>query len=150
MLAILLVLLFLFRNLIPNREIPQLRATWKNFGTLLGSMVLLSGIAYVIWFHMAPYIELLMHSRVFPILSPSATSTFINAILGIVVTAIFVSIAVWKLKGWRRQSFSLSWATGLLPLVLVLVSTLLVIVQDRLFSVKSLAVPNGNLVDALV
>lgn len=148
--VILVSVLFLFRNFIPNREIPKLRATWQNFGILLGSIVLTFGVAYVVWFHMASYMESLMQSKIFPMLSLAANARFINALLGIVVAAIFVSIAVWKLKGWRLQSFSLSWATGLLSLVLVLVSTLLVIVQDRLFSVKNLAFPNGNLVNVLV
>ncbi|MCY0870866.1 MAG: CPBP family intramembrane metalloprotease [Firmicutes bacterium] len=151
--AVLLLLvgvLFLFRNLIPNREVPKLQATWKNFGTLLGSMVLLFGVVYVVWFHMVSYIESLMQSKIFPMLSLAANARFINALLGIVVTAIFVSIAVWKLKGWRRQSFSLSWATGLLTLVLVLACTLLASVRNHVFSVKGVVVPNGNLVDALV
>ncbi|WP_258112523.1 CPBP family intramembrane glutamic endopeptidase [Alicyclobacillus sp. SP_1] len=148
--VILVAVLFLFRNLTPNREIPQLRATWQNFGTLFGSIVLLFGVGYVVWFHMVSYTESLMQSKIFPMLPLAANAKFINALLGIVVTAIFVSIAVWKLKGWRRQSFSLSWATGLLTLVLVLACTILAIVRNHVFLVKSLVAPNGNLVETLV
>jgi len=138
-------LLWVFRRVGSRRSVPQLPGTPRQFYVLLGSLVVLLGIVLVLWIKVAPWIELQIHSNHLQSLSLLARKTLLNGIPGVIVTAIMVALSVWQLKGWWRQSFSMSWGSVLLTVALIVLSIILSAVKNHLSAARELVIPTGGI-----
>jgi|GEM_PF-3095922 len=149
-LALFITVLWTFGKLLPRRELPELPATLNRLAMLAGSLVLLAGLLLIFWIWVAPWIKSQMQSDHPYGVSVLTTGTVIQVGAGIIITVIMMSIVLWQLKGWRRQSFSLSWSSVLLTIILILLSMALCFVKNRLFLTVSPIIPTGGIVNALV